>query len=425
MRRLAFVLLVVVLCGLVGGVGFFLFRQSPLANMQYVRQLITADPAHSRTIMWESIDVVDAPYIEYGEVSKGTVEPGLMSPLKREAATYTMLEDGGMTRHLYTATLSHLRENTNYAYRIVVGRQHSEWKPFQTSGNGDFKALLFPDSQSNDYGDWERMVSIAYQKNPNAKFFVNMGDLVDNGEDGAQWNVWFNSVTPMIEKIPFVGVMGNHETYDLQWQVREPKAFSALFKFPTDETRGITKEGKPVNFYSFDYNDVHFVVLDTQFQEKKETDPDLMQAEIKWLESDLQRTTMKWKVILMHKDSFSYANTKRPNSQAGINDIGKAFMPIFDTYGVDLVLSGHYHTYRRRGHVSDFKRSNNGPLYILTGVAGNVRYDHLWKDHPLDEFVAPQPERDNYIVFEKIDDMISVRAFSYNGSEMDNIVLKK
>ena len=40
----------------------------------------------------------------------------------------------------------------------------------------------------------------------------------------------------------------------------------------------------------------------------------------------------------------------------------------------------------------DFAPNEQGTLYILTGVAGNVRYPNLWHENPLDEYVPPQPE---------------------------------
>ena len=43
-------------------------------------------------------------------------------------------------------------------------------------------------------------------------------------------------------------------------------------------------------------------------------------------------------------------NIKNPDITPGFNNIGKAFMPIFDKFHVDVVLSAHYHTYRRHGH---------------------------------------------------------------------------
>ena len=42
-----------------------------------------------------------------------------------------------------------------------------------------------------------------------------------------------------------------------------------------------------------------------------------------------------------------------------------------------------------------------------TGIAGNVRYPNLWHRNPLDAYVPPQPETDNYIVMDVNDDSIT------------------
>lgn len=100
-------------------------------------------------------------------------------------------------------------------------------------------------------------------------------------------------------------------------------------------------------------------------------------------------------------------------------------MPLFDAAGIDLVLSAHLHTYRNRGHIKGFERSAEGPLYILTGVAGNVRYPGLWVDHALDTYVAPQPETDNYLTLTADSATLSVRCFLPDGAQIDEATLRK
>lgn len=369
-----------------------------------------------------------------------------------------MLTDDEVTRYLYTATLTGLTPRTTYEYRVGYENKRGDWHPLTTAGSGankvattddaanesatmvsdaanktattgdaeaaeseDFTALIFPDSQSADYRGWDALAKEAYKRNPTATFFINMGDLVDNGEDASQWDAWFTAVEPMIEDIPFVGVMGNHETYNLQWQVREPKAYLSLFDFPAVPQR----EDKN-RYYSFDYNDVHFVVLDTQLAERPEAEREQALArEEAWLRHDLLATKARWKVVLMHKDTLRYPNTKRPDTVPGITDMGYAFMPIFDEYHVDAVVSAHYHMYRRRGHIKDFRRDESGPLYIISGVAGDVRYATLWKSHPLDTFVSPYPAEANYIVLTKTDNRLTFEAFLANGTKFDEVQVNK
>lgn len=445
-------------------------------EIRFTRQLITVDSSTSRTIMWESVKPEASPVVEYrlkdGAVTKQTAAKQIAekqtgtaaksqesdSEIKRVTATESVLTDDEVTRYLYTATITGLTPHTTYEYRGGYENKRGDWHPLTTAGSGankvattddaanesatmvsdaanktattgdaeaaeseNFTALIFPDSQSADYRGWDALAKEAYKRNPTAAFFINMGDLVDNGEDASQWDAWFTAVEPMIEDIPFVGVMGNHETYNLQWQVREPKAYLSLFDFPAVPQR----EDKN-RYYSFDYNDVHFVVLDTQLAERPEAEREQALArEEAWLRHDLAATKARWKVVLMHKDTLRYPNTKRSDTVPGITDMGYAFMPIFDEYHVDAVVSAHYHMYRRRGHIKDFRRDESGPLYIISGVAGDVRYATLWKSHPLDTFVSPYPAETNYIVLTKTDDRLTFEAFLANGTKFDEVQVNK
>ena len=153
--------------------------------------------------------------------------------------------------------------------------------------------------------------------------------------------------------------------------------------------------------------------------------PGLLETQIEWFKNDITKTDKKWKVVLMHKDVLTYAFKHKDGRQAGISDIGQAFMPLFDQYGVDLVLTAHLHTYRNRGNIYNFERDAKGPLYILTGVAGNVRYPDLWADHSLDVTVAPQPETDNYMTLEVSGNTLRLAAFLPDGKQIDNVEIKK
>lgn len=100
-------------------------------------------------------------------------------------------------------------------------------------------------------------------------------------------------------------------------------------------------------------------------------------------------------------------------------------MPLFDETGVDVVLSAHLHTYRDRGHIRNFQRDPSGPLYIITGVAGNVQYPGLWKQHSLDEYVAPQPETDNYMTMEATENQLTFQSFLPDGTLLERTAVEK
>lgn len=382
------------------------------ADARGIRQLITSDSAASRTIMWQSALAEEDAVVEYRVKDAAEIQS--------QDAGNARFTDHNASSYLHAATLSGLTPDTDYEYRVGYSDKRGDWLPFATAGAGAFKALIFPDSQSSDYGDWQRIAQAASKANPDAAFFANLGDLVDNGEDSAQWRAWFDSLRGIIDAIPCAPVLGNHETYNMNWKVRMPEAYLQLFSLPPNGSEEFRNQ-----YYAFDYGDVHFTVLNTQFDEMLQFQPGLLESQAAWLEQDLARTAKKWKVILMHKDVLTYEIRNRTDRRAGISDIGKAFMPLFDKHNVDVVLTGHLHTYRRRERLYDFKPDPRGPLYIVTGVAGNVRYPNLWIDHPLDKAVAPQPETNNYMTLEASTRTLRLASFLPSGEQIDEVELSK
>lgn len=378
-----------------------------------VRQLVTRDNGHERVIMWQLPKQEKASLLYRKKGESDTHEVSAESKLISG-------NQGVSDSYIYTADVKGLSPGTEYEYRVKSDNHVSKWDTFTTEKDGNFTAIIFPDSQSSDYSGWKKLAHTAYEKNPDSRFFVSMGDLVDNGQDENQWKSWFDSVSGIIDKIPAAVVLGNHECYSLDWKTHEPDLFRNYFAIPSHDNNG---KGA---YYSFDWGDVHFAVLDTQQLEQPDN-PNLFEEEIAWLKRDMNQTDKKWKVVLMHKDPLQYAFKERKEKrEEGFSDEGKVFMPVFDELKIDLVVSAHLHTYRDRGHILNFERSENkGPVYVLSGIAGDVRYDNLWKQHRLDEYVAPQPDRGNYLVLKTEDDHLTLTGFTAEGEPMHDTVVWK
>lgn len=384
-------------------------------KISYLRQLITADASTSRTIMWQADEKLENPAAEYKNAAgQITAVPAFVQELNT----------GSGTLYVYTAALTGLEPGSAYEYRAGYEGSRTGWHKLPAAQPNSFKALIFPDSQSSDYSGWRKLAQTAYSKNEDAAFFINMGDLVDNGYDFSQWRAWFAAVEPMIENIPFAPVMGNHETYNMDWQIAPPTPYLTLFNLPENGT-----DANKNQYYSFDYGDVHFVVLNTQTDEMADFNPDLMQQQLNWLRSDLAGTQSKWKIVLMHKDILRYAFTDRPNNfdpaSIQFTPWAQQLMPVFEEYNVDAVLTAHLHTYRRRVPLKAFKPDNTGITYILTGVAGSVRYANLWQRNTADAALAPQPEDPNYLTLNKTPNALTFKAFLPDGTEFDTVTITK
>lgn len=388
-----------------------------LANGQerYLRQLITSDTETCRTIMWQSDTAMTNPVVEYKKAA------GMFSDTVSVPAISADFSDDGYDYIQYRADITGLEPDTEYKFCISDDNGSGSWHPMKTGGKTDFQMLIFPDSQSSTYEDWENVAQSAIKRHPDAQLFTVMGDLVDNGEDSSQWRAWFNSLEGIIDTIPLAPVMGNHDTYTREWTFRTPVAYLGYFHHPDNGSDEFNQY-----YYSFDYGDVHFAVLNTQSYELGCYESGtLVHEQQRWLRRDMNNSNKKWKIVLMHRDILMYRINGRSDRPEGFDDEGLQFMPLFEELGVDIVFTAHLHTYRNRGHLYNFDSSDHGPLYILTGIAGNVRYPNLWVDHALDKVVAPQPETDNYLTMDVTADSITVKCFLPDGTQLDEEVVTK
>ena len=389
------------------------------SESRYIRQIVAQDNSTSRTIMWQSDNSEADAVIEYrleGAEKSQTI-----------GATDKAFTDDGSTTYIHEATLIGLTPNTKYEYRVGYGTdRRSDWYRLETAGASVYDVLIYPDSQSGDYSQWEEIVKSSALRNPRTALYISMGDLVDNGEHAYQWRTWLNSIKPLSANVPLATTLGNHEMYTLDWKMREPYAYLNYFAVPPNGNEIFNRR-----YYSYDFGDVHYVVLDTMLYESNHEDnhdthhPDLYDVQVQWLRQDLTANTKKWTVVLMHRDPFQYA-FDRPgaNRAVGFDDEGVLFMPIFDEFNVDLVLSAHLHSYRNRGHVRNFDRDASGPLYILTGIAGDARRPK-WKEHPLDVYVALDRDKNNYMTMTVTPNKLIVKAFLPDGTQLDESVIEK
>lgn len=381
-----------------------------------IRQIVSENNQTSRNIMWQSKHKQAKYNIEF----RNTAGKAVILP----ANDYSF-KDGKGEYIQYGAKLSQLKPGSKYEYRINVDNTKGSWHSLETDNGTSFKALIFPDTQCSDYSVWQKLSKDAFNRNQDVKLFINMGDLTDNGEDNWQWQEWFKGVENYNDKIPHASVIGNHETYTLNWKVRYPKAYVNLFNVPEN---GIEKYKH--QFYSFDYGPAHFTVLDTNYdKELKELQPTLRQEQLAWLEQDLSKSKSRWKIILMHKDILLYQFSKdsgRPKRwDTHFSNVAKDMIPIFEKHKVDAVLTAHLHTYRRRVPLLDYKPNPQGITYILTGVAGNVQYAKLWDNWRHDAARAPYPETMNYLTLTADNNSLSFKCYLPDGKQIDETTLKK
>jgi len=355
--------------------------------IEALRQLITNDPRTSRTIMWQSKIPLEGCRLQY---KKGD-EPSQSLPVTMESLT-----EDRVTNYYYTAYLRSLTPGTTYHYRIWFGNTPTSWQDFTTAPaeTTDFSALIFCDSQcGHSYESWQQAFHTAWNRHPEAHFFADMGDLVDNGQQEWQWQNFFAAIADELPRHLFAPVMGNHECYSLIWKFCRPRRYELSYNLPANNSPELQNY-----YYSFDYGPVHFMVLNTQMLELQDIHPDLLNQQKKWLRQDVKSHPARWQVVLMHKDILAYDEYQEGSkTMMSISDTGYAFMPLFDELGIDLVLTGHMHTYRNRGHIYHLQPADKGPVYIMSGPSGNQQYN-VPADKIFDRSAIHQPTPQNYLL---------------------------
>lgn len=411
-KKFWLILLPVLSIVIVGGCYFVFGEQIAGPVPQYIMQAITADAKTTRTVSWQTVPSEVKQQLVYRLANQESAKTHAI-----EAKT-SLLATGAEEMSVHTVKLTQLMPGTDYQYRVGSEKNWSDWHSFKTEAQdaGVFKAIIFGDSQSSDYDVWEKTAQAAWQSHADASFFMNMGDLVDIGSHYDQWKSWFNGGAGMLTAIPVAPISGNHENYLPGGTFAPASLYLALFSLPENGPEGL--EGQA---YSFDYGNVHFIALDSQEQELDSFEPQLIAKQQKWLEQDLKATQKPWKIVIVHRSLF------KNNSSGAPNEIGERLLPIIDSYGVDIVFSGHIHTYGRTVALYGQKPANKGEkgtVYISTGRSG----DKTWAGSVQKYFEAKFDralEQPNYLVLEAALSQLKVTNFNQDGSIVDWVEINK
>ena len=189
-------------------------------------------------------------------------------------------------------------------------------------------------------------IDMAATEHPDAEFMVHAGDMVDKGFLEEQWNYWFDEAQKHFLNTTLVSAIGNHEVMG----TKENGDFLAHFNQPGNGLDSL----KGTNF-SFDYKDVHFIMLNSEYQ---------LEEQKKWLQQDLANNTKKWTVAMFHRGPYGSIY-----DSAEVRDL---WAPVLEESGVDLVLNGHDHIYIRSYPMmnNQIAAEGKGTTYVVAGSSG-------------------------------------------------------
>ncbi|MBK8101097.1 MAG: metallophosphoesterase family protein [Planctomycetes bacterium] len=255
------------------------------------------------------------------------------------------------TEHI--ATLTGLSPATRYAYAIgepdavLAGADamHALTTSPPVGTSAPLRAWVLGDSGSAGLGAW--LVRDAYAQHAAARpadLMLMLGDnAYDIGTDLEYQAAVFDMYPTFLRDTVLWPTLGNHDAVSAR-SATQSGAYYDMFSLPRAGEAGGLPSGTEA-YYSFDRGHVHFVCLDSQDSSRAATGPML-----NWLRADLASTSARWLVAFCHHPAYSKGShdTDNPLDSGGRSrDMREQALPILEAAGVDLVLTGHSHSYER------------------------------------------------------------------------------
>lgn len=327
----------------------------------------------------EFIQLVRKPYLQSAIADSLTIlwrtESGDHARVRyKEKGTRKWRDVKGLTRITNTevveneVTLHQLSPNTTYEYQVFTNNipllsDQKLWFPSPVSSRDSVFSFFAVGDVGEPVADGGTPNLLAEALEPHIdsfRFGLLLGDIIypDGKSEDYDKNLfqYFGNCFPYL---PVFTILGNHD-----WHNPEDN-YVKEWKLPGNE-----------HYYSFNYGNAHFVGLDSRKGDFFE-----FELQTKWLREDLAKVSeeIDWIIVFLHHQGKSC--TYKKDNQSVIS-----LYPIFEEYGVDLVLNGHAHTYERLnpmngsgevqvasdGQFGEYKNPS-GFISITAGSGGKLR----------------------------------------------------
>jgi tartrate-resistant acid phosphatase type 5 len=230
---------------------------------------------------------------------------------------------------------------------------------------------------------------VAYHKTHPFDFGLTLGDNfyargMASPNDPRWQTQWEELYSPM--HIPFYAVLGNHD-----WSGPDSPAAEILYSAKSQSWH------MPSPYYTFTAGPVQFFAFDT---------PAIDEAELKWLDEELTKSTSPWKVVYGHYHIFSA--TRGDNKE-----LIARLLPILKKDHADVYLNGHDHNLQEL-------RPEGSVHFFVSGGGGAGLYEM----NPYDRSVFRQ-KVNGFTVLEADSKTLAICFIGTDGSELYRRTLTK
>jgi 3',5'-cyclic AMP phosphodiesterase CpdA len=362
-----------------------------VANGPYLQEA----GARQMTILWTS-----------DECAQGIVRYGLGKALDKELKSRpkeftwsSAVPEGGdrvtddRTAYAYEARLTGLTPGSEYRYEVDFGgvRSAGSFKTFPERRT-PLKFVVFGDSHASVKEQRQRAVALI-KLDP--AFIIHTGDMTNHGGYEEYTKYLFQPAAEALRRVPVWPARGNHEERGVQHR--------NVFRLPGNAW-----------WYSFDYGDAHFVCLDStiwRWEDAKRLTAEML----RWCENDLARSGALWKIVFCHEPPYDIAEMR-------CNWGRDTVLPILRRHGVDLVMSGHSHTYQRFRPMYWPGQNDRRPItFIVSGGAGGGRTE----PERAQPHVAASSSKMHFMLYSIDGQTLTGRALRPDGTELDRFTIAK
>ena len=341
---------------------------------------VESDLVHIQVGQVFSDRLARGPYLQCGSPSRMVVRWRTDWPCGTYLEYGTELDEQGGSISEPTAktehevTLNNLSADTVHYYSIRTERNYLATGPsyrFRTAPRiGTSKPTrIWAIGDSGTANNWAMAVRDAFLGHANYKapdVWLMLGDnAYESGTDVEYQRAVFEMYPTLLQQTALWPTIGNHDApllHDLP--------YLKMFTLPSNGEAGGLPSGTE-RYYSFDYANIHFVCLDATTSSTRPGD-----AMLRWLESDLIATAQEWIIAFWHYPPYS-KGSHNSDTEIELIRAREDMLPVLESYGVDLVLTGHSHNYERSyllnghyGHSSTFR-----PEMILDARSGQLPSD--------------------------------------------------
>jgi len=267
-------------------------------------------------------------------------------------------------------------------------------------------------------GDWhctpDAATTVNVAKSLKPQLILGLGDYSSTETESC----WVNLSKPVdsITKIAF----GNHDNE------HDGLANAYLNHY------GLSKQ-----FYSFDIKNVHVLTMATE--EEFGAGSEQYNFVVNDLRNSANNPDIKWIVVSMHNPVYSSPNGCSDSSCESNEELSELYHPLFDNYGVDIVLQAHVRNYQRSFPLEFNQESPlnptvtstskgeyknpSGAIFAIVGTGGGELKHDLEESSP---FMAYQQDTKFGILdMHFSDNVLEGKFIATDGSTMDHFSLSK